>query len=370
MGLLRAFEARLMISSSAGPIFPIIIFIFLTSLGVNFPVSFAGIPTFIFPIFPVIPLLASGAAKIPIFLSISLRFPLSLALIFLCVLFLIFTFCYAPLALYTTSIFFLSIAAPSFSILVSAGALCSLAIIFISIVSSVILVAWDRTIFAVLALFLFTITPVSVFRIEATAIFIFSFLSSILPLTIFVFRDEFATIVLSFVFSLEDSPLFTSIGQFSGVKATPFIFFLSMPFESIFSELKFIASVFIALVVCVPANFFIFQAFLIFLFAIWQPIFAMLRVLPCSFLLQFCYFIVPVEPSATLDASFPLQSFRGQSFLVILLKKALLKPCQQEWEDPFPFPSSILEFSLDLSLLDYWELQNLLMISKVMDWLW
>lgn len=109
-------------------------------------------------------------------------------------------------------------------------------------------------IFAVLAHVLFIITPIFIFSIEATAIFIFSFFIFILPILIFAFRDEVATIALSFVFRLEVFPLFIFTEQLSGVRATPFIFFLSRLFEAIFSELSLRVSVFLAPAVFFPAN--------------------------------------------------------------------------------------------------------------------
>lgn len=189
MDLSMAFLAHLKSSSFVGPIFTITLFIFWASPGVMFPASFSGIPLFLFLTFPVLPWSASGAAKshvspypfFRIILSIALTFLCDLFRLVICAIFPPFPFCCVILVLCTISIFFPSLAVPSFSTRYVFIVLCFLAILFTSLVSLVLLAVWDMPIFAAIVIFLFpfTILLIFVFRITAIAISIFSFFRSI-----------------------------------------------------------------------------------------------------------------------------------------------------------------------------------------------
>ena len=85
---------------------------------------------------------------------------------------------------------------------------------------------------------------------------------------IFVFKDEFATTVISFAFQLEASPIFLAIKQLLCVKAILFLFSLSLLFESISSVLMLLVFVFLVLAAFFPVILFILLIFPLFLFAI------------------------------------------------------------------------------------------------------
>ena len=123
-------------------------------------------------------------------------------------------------------------------------------------------------IFVAIELFPLTLTPISVFRKEAIAISTSSFFSSILLMIIFVFKDEFATTVISFAFQLEASPIFLAIKQLLCVKAILFLFSLSLLFESISSVLMLLVFAFLVLAAFFPVILFILLIFPLFLFAI------------------------------------------------------------------------------------------------------